>query len=142
MRSPGVSKESRWIGDKPITREAKTEPELSMELELPYRFRMLALRAIIYFEFGEPWDFVRSRSSSEATAEEWRSQDEACHARSSKVSRSSNPRESLNHAATVLHEAHEPQDLVRSRPSFEATAEKWRFHMRHVMRTAPKHHGP
>ena len=27
-------------------------------------------------KFGEPWDLARSRSSSEATAEKWRFQDE------------------------------------------------------------------
>ena len=83
----------------------------------------LALIALIYYEFGEPCDLARSRSSPEATAEEWRFRDEACHAYRPQVSRSFNPTASQNHTVTVLHAAYGPLELVRSRSNFEATAE-------------------
>ena len=59
---------------------AKPESGRVMELELPHRFRMIAQRAIIYYDSGEPRVLVRIRSSFEATAEELRFQDKACHA--------------------------------------------------------------
>ena len=47
-------REKPWgIGVELCFREAKPEPERIMELELPRRFRMPALRAVTYYEFGE-----------------------------------------------------------------------------------------
>ena len=70
---------------------------------------------------------VRSRSSSEATAEEWRLQDGVCHACSSKLARPCNLASSQYLTPAVAHAAYGPWDLVRSRPSFDATSEEWRL---------------
>ena len=70
---------------------------------------------------------VRSRSSFEAAADEWRFQDEVFHTYSSEVSRSCNLTASQNHIVTIPHAAHGPCDLLCSRSGFEATAEEWRF---------------
>ena len=63
-----------------------------MEPELPHRYRTgweyQALRGLRTAR--KTIDLVRSRPSFEATAGEWRFQDEASHAYSSKVSRSCN----------------------------------------------------
>ena len=53
MRFPGVTKGSWRTGDELASRKAKPEPERVMELELPHRIRMVALRAMIYYVFGE-----------------------------------------------------------------------------------------
>ena len=49
-----MTKEASRIGDELSFREANPEPQRVIELELPHRFRMHELRAIIYYEFGEP----------------------------------------------------------------------------------------
>ena len=80
-------------------------------------------------------DLVRSRSSFEATAEEWRFQDEASRAYSSKVSRACSLTASQNHTLTVPY-SHGPV-LLRAlclasgtteiRSGSDYTAKAWRF---------------
>ena len=82
-------------------REAKAKPARAMELQLQHRFRMRS-RISGFSGFKDHQNSERgmvlaltslasTRSIFEATAEDWRFEDEACHAYSSKVSRPCNP---------------------------------------------------
>ena len=124
---------------------AKPGPARVMELGLLHRYRMArgfqVLRGLRIARITR--DLVRSRSSIEATAEEWRFQDEAPHACSSKVSRScdftasQNP-SSLSSFTCSIRAVRLGTQQVKLRGNRRGVASR----MKLIMSSAQRYHAP